>query len=150
MDPIELPPDFSEFLRLLNAHGVEYLLVGGYAVAIHGYPRATVDMDLWVARTRRNAEHLVSALREFGFDMPQVTVDLFLQPDRVVRMGVAPLRIELLTSIDGVEFDECSARHVAVQLDAIEVPVISLSDLRRNKTAAGRTKDQLDLENLPE
>ncbi len=150
MEPIELPPDFSEFLRLLNAHGVDYLLVGGYAVAIHGYARATVDMDVWVACQQPNAERIVAALREFGFDLPEVSADLFLRRERVVRMGVAPLRIELLTSIDGVEFAGCQRRVVEVRLDGIDVPVISLGDLRANKRAAGRTKDLLDLENLPE
>jgi hypothetical protein len=149
MEQIELPPDFSEFLRLLNAHGVEYLLVGGYAVAIHGYPRATVDMDVWVAMQQANAQRIVAALDEFGFALPELTAELFLGPERIVRMGAAPTRIEILTSIDGVDFDQCRRRSVSIELDGISVPVIGLADLRANKRAAGRTKDLLDLENLP-
>lgn len=149
MEQIELPPDFSEFLRLLNAHGVEYLLVGGYAVAIHGYPRATVDMDVWVAMQQANAQRIVAALDEFGFALPHLTAELFLGPERIVRMGVAPTRIEILTSLDGVDFDQCRLRSVSIELDGISVPVIGLADLRVNKRAAGRTKDLLDLENLP-
>ena len=99
MEQIEFPQDFSEFLKLLNAHRVEYLLIGGFAVALHGYPRATADMDVWVARDRSNAERLVSCLREFGFDTPNLTPELFDDPNRIVRMGVAPLRIEILTEI---------------------------------------------------
>ena len=149
MEAIEFPSDFSEFLKLLNAHNVEYLLVGGFAVAIHGYPRATADMDVWVARTRQNAERIVEALREFGFDLPSLNVDLFLEPERIVRMGNAPIRIELLTSIDGVDFDECAGRSINQMVDGAKIPVIGLDDLKTNKRASARSKDLADLENLP-
>jgi phage replication-related protein YjqB (UPF0714/DUF867 family) len=85
MEQIEFPQDFSEFLKLLNAHHVEYLLIGGFAVAIHGYPRATADMDEWVARNRTNAERIVSCLREFGFATPDLVPELFEDPDRIIR-----------------------------------------------------------------
>ena len=149
MEQIEFPQDFSEFLKLLNAHRVEYLLIGGFAVALHGYPRATADMDVWVARNRLNAERLVSCLREFGFDTPNLTPELFDDPNRIVRMGVAPLRIEILTEIDGVNFKDCSARSINQSVDGELVPVISLEDLKANKRASGRAKDLDDLENLP-
>ena len=149
MEQIEFPQDFSEFLKLLNAHRVEYLLIGGFAVALHGYPRATADMDVWVARDRSNAERLVSCLREFGFDTPNLTPELFDDPNRIVRMGVAPLRIEILTEIDGVNFKDCSARSVNQSVDGELIPVISLEDLKANKRASGRAKDLDDLENLP-
>jgi len=149
MEPIEFPSDFSEFLRLLNANEVEYLLVGGFAVAIHGYPRATADMDVWVSRRADNARRIVTALRDFGFDLPSLTPELFLDPDRIVRMGVAPLRIELLTSIDGVDFDECAQRSVVQVVGGARIPVIGLEDLKSNKRASGRSKDLADLENLP-
>ncbi len=87
---IRLPPDFKEFLRLLNSKEVEYLLVGDYAVGYHGYPRATVDMDIWVAISPANAERVVAAVREFGFDMPRMSPDLFLAENRIIRMGVPP------------------------------------------------------------
>lgn len=149
MEQIEFPQDFSEFLKLLNAHRVEYLLIGGFAVALHGYPRATADMDVWVARDRSNAERLVSCLREFGFDTPNLTPELFDDPNRIVRMGVAPLRIEILTEIDGVNFKDCSVRSINQSVDGELIPVISLEDLKANKRASGRAKDLDDLENLP-
>ena len=149
MAKIEFPQDFSEFLKLLNDHHVEYLLVGGFAVAIHGYPRATADMDVWVARNRTNAERIVACLREFGFDMPDLTPELFEDPERIIRMGEAPLRIEILMDIDGVTFDECVVRAESQNVDGTLVPVISLNDLKENKRASGRAKDLDDLENLP-
>ncbi len=149
MAKIEFPQDFSEFLKLLNDHHVEYLLVGGFAVAIHGYPRATADMDVWVARNRTNAERIVACLREFGFDMPDLTPELFEDPERIIRMGEAPLRIEILMDIDGVTFDECVVRADSQNVDGTIVPVISLNDLKENKRASGRAKDLDDLENLP-
>ncbi len=114
MELTEFPHDFSEFLKLLIAHGVEYLLVGGFAVAIHGYPRATSDLDVWVKRDLPNAK-----------------------------------RIEVLTSIDGVNFTECVERSIIQIIDGSEVRVIGLADLKINKLASGRKKDLADLENLP-
>jgi hypothetical protein len=149
MEPIEFPPDFTEFLRLLNAHRVDYLLVGGFAVAFHGYPRATADMDVWVARHADNAARIVLALRAFGFDVPSLTEELFLDPDRIVRMGVAPLRIEIMTAIDGVVFEECRERAVVEVVGGSPVPIIGLADLKANKKASGRSKDLADLDNLP-
>ena len=94
MDTIDLPPDFKEFLKLLSDRRVEYLLIGGYAVAYHGYPRATADIDIWIAIHPHNAQKTVSVLRDFGFDLPQVTVDLFLKENQIIRMGAPPVRIE--------------------------------------------------------
>ena len=146
---IELPPDFKEFLKLLNDHRVEYLLIGGYAVGYHGYPRATNDLDIWIALHPDNAGRVVTVLKEFGFYMPEVTTDLFLQESRIVRMGVPPMRIEILTGISGVEFHECFSRRVLERIGGIDVPLISLTDLKANKKAAGRHKDLDDLEHLP-
>ena len=149
MATIRLAPDFKEFLRLLRSAKIRYLLVGGYAVGHYGHPRATGDLDLWVALDRANAEALVVALREFGFDVPELKVELLLQPRRIIRMGVPPVRIELLTGIDGVNFDECFARRATVMIDDIEVEIISLEDLKTNKRAAGRLQDLDDVEKLP-
>lgn len=149
MDPIEFPPDFLEFLRLLNANRVEYLLVGGFAVAIHGYPRATADMGVWVGHTEENALRIVTALRQIGFDVPELDISLFRDPDRIVRMGGAPLRIEVLTSIDGVDFDECVNRAGELEVEGTTIAVIALDDLKANKLASGRAKDLADLDNLP-
>lgn len=103
----QLQADFKDFLSLLNAHRVEYLLIGGYAVGYHGYPPATVDLDVWIARTPDNAQRTVAVLGEFGFTDPVLTPELFLEQDRIVRMGVPPFRIEIATTISGVEFDPC-------------------------------------------
>ena len=149
MDAPLLTGDFKEFLRLLNANRVDYLLVGGYAVGLHGYPRATVDLDVWVRPTPVNAESVLQSLREFGFDAPVLESRLFIDPRSIVRFGVPPFRIEVMTSIDGVEFDACRARAVEFDVEGVPVPVISLADLKINKRAAGRHQDLADLENLP-
>lgn len=149
MDPKSLTRDFREFLQLLNDHGVEYLVIGGHAVAFHGYPRATGDLDVWVAVDPDNATRLVSALRQFGFDVPELQPDLFLRFDRVIRMGVPPNRIEIQTGIDGVRFDDCRPRGITAELDGVGVRFISLADLKANKQASGRYKDLADLEQLP-
>ncbi len=149
MATINLPADFKEFLRLLNAHQVEYLLIGGYAVAYHGYPRATADMDIWIAVHPRNAERVVAALQEFGFDLPGLSSGLFLKEGQIIRMGVPPVRIEIATGISGVSFGECYAARVIDVLDEVEVNLISLAHLKVNKRAAGRHRDLDDLEHLP-
>jgi hypothetical protein len=149
MATLSLPPDFREFLILLNDHNVEYLLIGGYAVAYHGYPRATGDMDIWVGMSEQNAQRIVLALKAFGFDVPQLSSDIFLDNRKVVRMGVPPLRIEMMTTIAGVSFAECYAARVVDFLDGIPVSLISLEHLKRNKEASGRHKDLDDVENLP-
>ena len=148
MATIPLPPDFSEFLRLLNEHEVRYLLVSGYAVGYHGYVRATADMDIWVDPERGNAECLVEVLREFGFGASDPTPEMFLEESRVIRMGVPPIRIELLTSVSGVGFEECYAERVVENWDDASVNIISLSKLKANKRASGRLKDLSDLEYL--
>jgi len=145
---LRLPEDFSEFLRLLDAKGVEYLLIGGYAVGYHGYPRATKDLDLWVARTPENAARLVTALREFGFNAPDLAPDLFLAEGRIVRMGMPPLRIEVATTISGVEFADCWAARVEAEFDGVPVKIIGREHLKRNKRASGRHQDLADLEHL--
>lgn len=149
MATIQLPSDFKEFLKSLNDHGVDYLLVGGYAVGYYGYPRATGDMDIWIAMHPDNAEKVVTALREFGFDVPELSADIFLETDKIVRMGVPPMRIEVLTSISGVDFDECFAERITDTISGVEVNVISLHHLKENKRASGRHKDLNDLEHLP-
>ena len=149
MDAPQFPDDFSEFLRLLDAHRVDYLLVGGFAVGLHGYPRATIDLDIWVQSVPDNAQRLVAALRAFGFDVPSLVPDLFLAPDSLVRFGTPPFRIEIMTSIDGVTYEACRANAIRASIDGVDVPVISLADLKTNKRAAGRHKDLADLDNLP-
>lgn len=146
---LTLPPDFKEFLKLLKEHEVHYLLIGGYAVGYHGYVRATEDMDIWVAVRPDNAEKLVATLKAFGFDDPNITPKLFLQKPKIIRMGFPPMRLEISTSISGVEFDDCYASRIVDRIDGIEVNVIDLKNLKKNKNASGRLKDKADLEQLP-
>jgi len=149
MATIHLPSDFKEFLQLLNSHRVEYLLIGGYAVGYHGYPRATADMDIWIAIRPKNAKKVVAALKEFGFDVPELSVGLFLKENQIIRMGVPPVKIDIATTISGVTFAECYAERVIDILDGVKVNIISLKHLKANKKASGRHKDLNDLENLP-
>jgi len=146
---ISLADDFKAFLRLLNSKEVEYLLIGGYAVSHFGYARATGDMDIWVSRDQGNAVKLVEVLIEFGFNLPELNEDLFIEEDRIIRMGYPPIRIEILTTISGVEFDSAFDDRVIETLDGISVNLICLADLRKNKLASGRHKDLDDLEHLP-
>lgn len=146
---IRLPPDFKEFLRLLRVHGVEYLLIGGYAVGYHGYPRATQDIDIWIALHSENAERMVAVLREFGFNPPELSAELFLQDQSIVRLGMPPLRIEITTTISGVGFDECYSERIVDVIDEVEIALIGLKHLKINKRASGRFKDLDDLEHLP-
>jgi hypothetical protein len=146
---IELPPDFKEFLKLLNEKNVRYLLIGGYAVGYHGYPRATNDMHVWIAVHPDNAKRIVEVLREFGFDLPELVPDLFLKKDKIIRMGNPPMRLEISTGISGVEFEESYASKIVDTLDGVQVNIIDLPHLKNNKKAAGRLKDLADLENLP-
>jgi predicted nucleotidyltransferase len=146
MATIQLPPDFKEFLKLLNSSKVEYLVVGGYAVNYYGFSRATADLDIWIAISPKNAELVGEAVRTFGFK--EAASDLFLQPRKIIRLGVPPVRLEILTSISGVDFPECYTRRVEVDLDGVATSFIHHDDLIRNKQASGRLKDRLDLEQL--
>jgi hypothetical protein len=137
-------------LKSLNSNRVEYLLIGGYAVGIYGHIRATNDLDIWVKVSAENAARVERALGEFGFAAAGLTCDLFLAPNNVVRLGVPPIRIEILTSISGVEFESCYAEKETIQIEEMVVPVISLARLRENKAASARAKDLADLENLPD
>ena len=134
---------------MLNEHQVEYLLVGGYAVGYYGYPRATADIDLWVGAHPENAEKIVAVLKEFGFDPPELSSDLFLREGQIVRMGVPPVRIEIMTSASGVDFKQCYRKRKVDVLDGVEVSLISLKHLKANKQACARHKDLDDLDNLP-
>ena len=149
MGTIHLPQDFKEFFQSFNQHEVEYLLVGGYAVGYHGYPRATMDIDVWVASTPENARRVVAALEDFGFSGQVLVEGLFLESDNVVRMGLPPMRIEIMTSISGVDFKDAYDQRIEDTLDGVPVKLISLDHLKANKIAAARTKDLADLEELP-
>ena len=149
MPTIQCPTAFSELLRLLNEHDAKYRVVGGYAVAHHGYPRTTGDLDLWVERAEDNATRIVTAVREFGFDVPALDPSLFVGEDQIVRMGRPPLQVEILTTASGVEFPVCYDKRVIDTLGGAEASIIGLDCLKKNKRASGRRKDLSDLENLP-
>jgi hypothetical protein len=133
----------------LNARQVEYLLIGGYAVGYYGYPRPTGDMDIWISASPENAKKIVAALQEFASASLELSVDLFLKENSIVRMGIPPFRLEVITSISGVSFEECYSERVTATIDETEVLIISLRHLKINKKASGRYKDLNDLENLP-
>jgi predicted nucleotidyltransferase len=140
--------DFREFLRLLKAHDVDFVILGGYAVAFHGHVRNTQDLDIFFRADERGVGGLVMALRDFGFPEGTISAAEIARPGNVIRMGVPPVRIERLNRVSGVTFDEVWAGHVAGHYDNVPVAYIGLAELLRNKAAAGRTKDLADIEEL--
>lgn len=150
MENVELPEDFREFLKLLNERKVKYLLIGGYAVGYYGYPRTTADIDIWIDSTPDNANVVVEVLHAFGVQDPTLTSELLREPGKILRIGLPPMRIEILNEIDGVIFQECYLQRKDVQFDGLPVPLISLADLKANKKASGRHKDLDDLDHLPD
>ena len=145
---VNIPKDFREFLQLLNDHEVEYVVVGGYALAFHGAPRFTGDIDILVRPTGENARRLIAALGDFGFSELKLTVQDFTSTDRVVQLGVPPMRIDLLTSIDGIDFATAVDGSLRVEISDLTVPIIGRDALITNKRASGRPKDLADLEAL--
>ncbi len=145
---LNIPKDFREFIKLLNSNSVRYLVVGGYAVAYYGYPRATGDMDFFLECTRKNADAVVRCLDEFGFGSLGITTEDLSTPDQIIQMGFPPLRIDLITSIDGVSFQDAWPRKITVELENISINFISKKDLNKNKLSTGRLKDQADAEEL--
>ena len=148
MATIRLHPDFREFLKLLNAARVEYLLIGGYAVGYYGYSRTTMDMDVWIAVKPSNAKKMVVVMAQFGFPKGSVNESVFLEKGKILRLGLPPVRLEILTDISGVAFDDCYAKKNRVTVDGVKVNLIGFEDLIRNKTASGRHKDLDELEHL--
>jgi predicted nucleotidyltransferase len=146
---IELAPDFKELLRLFNQNKVKYLLIGGYAVSLHGFVRATNDIDLAVSDDPENAQAVVNALHEFGF-RSGVSTELFTTKRSVVRMGVEPVKIEILNYLEGPGFDAAYERRTSIKVEDITVDLIALDDLYANKAAVGRSQDLTDIERLKE
>lgn len=145
---IELNRDFRDLLRSLNDKNVRYLLIGGYAVILHRHPRLTNDLDIVVGSDSANIELCVEALREFGFST--VSSESFAKPKSVVRMGVEPVKIEILNYLEGVDFDEAYKRRETRTAEDVKFDIISLADLLSNKKAVGRDKDLLDVKGLLE
>ena len=143
-----LNKDFKEFIELLLSNKVDFLVVGAHALALHGRPRYTGDLDLWVRPDPVNVARLLRALDAFGFASLGVEAGDFLAPQAMVQLGYTPARIDLLTAIDGISFAEAFANQVHFEIDELQLPVISVDDLIRNKLATGRTKDRADVEAL--
>lgn len=143
-----LSPDFKDFFTSLNGASVRYLIVGGYAVALHGHPRYTKDIDIWVGLDKDNAGRLVQAIDNFGFGSLGLAAEDFLVPDLIVQLGYPPNRIDLLTTLPGVAFEECYPSGVEVSIDDVTITFIDLENLKTNKRASGRYQDLADLENL--
>jgi predicted nucleotidyltransferase len=140
--------DFKEFIQLLNDNQVRYMVVGGYAVALHGYPRYTKDIDIWIELSQENAASMVKTLENFGFASLGLREADFLVKDQIVQLGYAPNRIDIITTLSGVEFNKCYDNRLAVEIDGVKVSFIDLESLRKNKKATGRLQDLADLEKL--
>jgi predicted nucleotidyltransferase len=147
-EAMQLDPDFRDFVEHFNANQVRFLIVGGYAVAAHGLPRYTGDLDAWVWVGADNASRILRSLEAFGFSNLGLEESDFNRPDRVVQLGYPPYRIDILTSIEGVDFDGAWERRVLIDLDGIEVPFIGREDLLTNKRVAGRPQDVADVNRL--
>lgn len=139
---------FQEFIELLEKNRVSYLIVGGYAVGVHGFPRYTGDLDVFVAINERNAERIVQTFTDFGFGDIGLSPDDFTEEELVVEIGREPMKIQILTGIDGVKFNECQTSALPIDLGGIKVPFIGFSELLKNKAASPRAKDKIDLEEL--
>jgi hypothetical protein len=147
---MEVQPDFRDLLALLNEHKVEYLIVGGYALAFHGAPRFTGDIDIFVRPHPNNAQRVIQALAVFGFQFPDLTVDDFKNPDKVVQLGVPPVRVDLITSLTGVSWEEADSSKEPGLFGDVPVHFIGREQYIANKRATGRKKDLADIEALGE
>lgn len=147
---MEIPNDFKELLELFNKHKVEYLIVGGYALAFHGAPRVTGDIDLFVRPQTDNAERILAALDEFGFGSLDVSVEELTRPGMVIQLGVPPVRVDILTRVSGVSWEKADADKVPGRYGQTPVHFISRNDFIANKKATARLKDAADIEALGE
>ena len=147
---MDTQPDFRELRASFHAHHVEFLVVGGYALAFHGAPRFTGDLDLLVRPEPGNARRVIEALQAFGFTSPDLTEDDFIRPEQVIQLGVPPVRVDLLTSISGVTWDEAHAGRVSGHYGDVSVDYIGRDEFIANKRASGRARDMADLERLGE
>jgi hypothetical protein len=145
---MEPPRDFCELLELFNAHQVKAIIVGAYALAFHGVPRMTGDLDVLVGTTPENAERVMRALTEFGFGEVGLSTADFQKPDVVIQLGHPPVRVDLLTSISGVTWEDAWSGRIADAIGGVPAAFLGLEELRRNKRAVGRHKDLADLEAL--
>jgi hypothetical protein len=142
--------DFIEMLSALSAAGADFLVVGAHALAVHGLPRATGDLDIWIRPSAENATRVHRALQLFGAPLTSISSDDFTQPDLVIQIGIVPCRIDVLTGLTGVSFEDAWSRRTELRLDDLTVPVIGRDDLIRNKQAVGRPQDLIDVAALRE
>lgn len=145
---MELEKDFKEFIELLNEHKVKYLVIGGYAVNFHGYPRYTKDIDFWLWMNEKNIHNLIKAIKSFGFGSLELKTEDFMSPENIIQLGYEPYRIDLLVDIEGVDFEKSYRRRVKTNLDGIEVNFLSIEDLITAKKETGRLQDLADAEQL--
>ena len=143
-----LNPDFKEFFQLLNKNNVRYLVIGGFAVAFHGYPRYTKEIDIWLWINPENAKNVVRTLEDFGFKSLGLSIDDFLESETIIQIGHPPNRIDLIMTASGVDFEECYQSKIEEEIDGVNIPFIDLENLKKNKLATGRTQDMADIENL--
>ncbi len=143
-----LAKDFEDFVQLLNKYKVDYMVVGGYALALHGKPRHTGDLDIWINNSEDNAEKMIHVLNDFGMATLGFTKNDFLKTGYVTQIGYPPLRIDILNNIDGIEFNVARANRQTVKLDELEVFFIGLHDFLRNKKASGRSQDLADIQEI--
>lgn len=141
-------PDFLDMLSALRVAGAEYLVVGAHALAAHGHPRATGDLDIWVRATAQNAHRVYEALRAFGAPLDAITKDDLSTPELVLQIGVQPVRVDILTSVSGLTFENAWPGRLVVTVEGQEIPVLGRADLIRNKQATGRPRDLADLTDL--
>ena len=143
-----LNKDFKEFIELLNSNDVKYMVVGGYALAIHGHPRYTKDIDIWILMDVENARKVVQVLKEFGFSELGLKEEDFLTPENVIQLGYPPCRIDILTQATGLDFRESYPRRLEVEIDGVQMNIIGFEDLKKNKRSTGRLQDLADIERL--
>ena len=145
---IHLPRDFREFIQLLNKHDVAYVIVGGYALAVHGYVRYTGDIDVFIALTPDNAAKTLRAFHSFGLNTPDLTAELLLEEGNIIRVGSEPMRLEVLNQISGVDFEECYRNRQTIMIDNVAINFVGYRELLKNKRATGRDKDRVDVAEL--
>jgi hypothetical protein len=143
-----LSKDFKEFIELLNENKVRYLVVGGYAVAFHGHPRYTKDLDVWIELSPDNANKILEALKKFGFGSLGLKPDDFLESDQVIQLGYPPNRIDILMTLKDLKFEDCYKVKVEVEIQGLHIDFIDIDNLKKNKRATGRPQDLADAENL--
>jgi len=143
-----LSKDFKEFIELLNENKVRYLVVGGYAVAFHGHPRYTKDLDVWIELSPDNANRILAALKKFGFGSLGLGPEDFLECDQIIQLGYPPNRIDILTSLKDLIFRDCYKAKVEVEIQGLHIDFIDIENLKKNKRATGRPQDIADAENL--